>query len=183
MNVRRLGVGAVLLVLGLTTAVLATSGSDPGVQRSLLMVSGRDDHGLVELTDVSLLSEPEGRSVSTVPDGALVQVLDVDGTWHRVRARDGAATGWVDDYRLRGTVHLVGGGAQCRPRLGGQLLAAGEQAELVRAVRGGVLVRLLRTPDVGGVVPTAALRQSPPRAPGACADVPQYATDGHVHVH
>lgn len=183
MNLRLTSSVVALLVAGAGTAVLASGGSGPAVQRPVLLVSGRDDHGLVELASVPLLDRPQGQPVGAVQDGGLVRVLQVQGTWHRVADLHGASEGWVDDYRLRDTVHLVGGGSDCRPRLGEVLLASGEQAELLDAGPDGVLVRLLRSPDVTGVVPASALQQSPPRGPGACTDVPRYATDGHVHAH
>jgi hypothetical protein len=182
-NLRLTSSVVALLVAGAGTAGLASGRSWPDVQRPVLLVSGRDDHGLVELASVPLLDRPEGRPVGVVQDGGLVRVLQVQGTWHRVADLRSPSKGWVEDYRLRGTVHLVGGGSDCRPRLGGVLLTAGEQAELLDAGPDGVLVRLVRAPDVGGVVPVAALQQSPPGGPGACRGVPRYATDGHVHAH
>ena len=173
-------VPALVLLAG---AVLAAGPRTDDDVRGVLLVSGRDDHGLVELSRVPLLDDVDGRATTSVEDGTLVRLLDVDGQWHRVQALEGGAGGWVDDFRLRGVAHLVGSGPSCRPVLGARRVEAGAQVELLEVATGGVLVRLLAEPDEGGVVPVAALRQEPPRTAGGCADVPRYRTDGHAHVH
>lgn len=180
----RLALVTAALVLGAAGALAVVQGDADGpVRREVLLVSGRDDHGLVELERVPLLDAVGGRETGSVGDGSLVRLLDVAGVWHRVQALDGSAGGWVDDYRLRGVAHLVGPGPDCRPQLGERLVEAGAPVELLRPAAGGVLVRLVADPSAGGVVPPSALRQEAPRTAGACADVPRYRTDGHAHAH
>lgn len=88
----------------------AAAGRPPAARtvRAPLLVSGLDDHGLPADPRVSLLARPGGPPVGTVPDATLVAVLHQRGTWFAVRAAEGpAAAGWVNDYYLRGTVHVV----------------------------------------------------------------------------
>lgn len=125
----------------------ARAGSD--ARRVILMASGRDDHGLRARSHVSLQQEPRFAAArrTDVPDGALVRVLEVRDEWHRVRAVEPpAAHGWVHDFHLRGTVHLVGanrhGAAHCAAWLSttpgapaARRLAANVQAEMLAAAR------------------------------------------------
>lgn len=183
---RRAAVAAALVAVALGTAAVAMAQDSrtAPVTRTLLLVSGLDDHGLLELAQVPLLDRARGTPVGAVADGTLVRVVEVAGSWHRVRSAEGPPVeGWLDDYRLRGVVHLVGASPSCRPVVTGVELEAGSQAELVSTAAGGVLVRLVSDPRVGGVVPRAAVRQLPPRGPGGCDDVPAWATDGHLHAH
>lgn len=85
-----------------------------GFDRPIVLASGRDDHGLLANPTVDLLDAPSGQVVGSVADGTLVEVLATEATWLRVRAltADGI-TGWVDDFHLRGTAHLVGEPPAC----------------------------------------------------------------------
>jgi hypothetical protein len=82
----------------------------PAPVRKILLASGRDDHGLRTHPHVRLLSAPDvhAEARAAVPDGALVRLLDMRGDWLRVRALERrGAVGWVNDFWLRGTVHLL----------------------------------------------------------------------------
>ena len=187
------GLVATTLVLAAGWVLLGgptTGGSAADVGRPIVLVSGRDDHGLVELEEVALLAAPalEGDEVvvTTVPDGTLVRVLGDDGgSWLEVVPLDGGLAGWIDDHRLRGTAHVVGEDAACATPLhaeaAGPVLAelrASEQVELlddhttpdgdrwvgVRVLQGGAL----------GLVPADRLSQQPgpPPVPGVdCATI------------
>ncbi len=90
----------------------------PAAQRPvdrLVLVSGRDDHGLLELKAVPLTrTENGGGVIGMVSDGTLARAVDVDGTQVRVRTVEGPAlTGWVDDYRLRGILLRTEPGETC----------------------------------------------------------------------
>jgi SH3-like domain-containing protein len=115
-------------------------GGDAGgaPERELLLVSGRDDHGLLAQERVTLTREPgaeAGSQDATVADGTLVRVVATRGEWARVRSLEGPrAEGWVNDYHLRGTVHV------CAPELPrsaqAQILSLGVRGVQVRTIEG-----------------------------------------------
>lgn len=171
---------AALAGVAVAGVALQSARADEPPRRTLLMVSGVDDHGQQELASVELLDRKGGIPAATVTDGTLVRVLATDGTWFRVASVEGpAAAGWVDDFRLRGVVHLFGDGPECRPSVGGEPVEAGVQASLVGMTSAGVQVALLSDPARPTVVPRAALRQLPPRGPADCGA--RSAADGHAH--
>ncbi|MGH3441754.1 MAG: hypothetical protein ACRDUY_06870 [Nitriliruptorales bacterium] len=167
-------------------AIVAVRPAGPGVERPILLVSGRDDHGLLATPTVALLDEPEGAEAAEVADGTLVAVTGTRSEWLRVEALEGPpASGWIHDFYLRGTVHVVGKPPGCPTPLVGKPggpafteLRASEQVELVdvHETDGAtwVGVRTLGDGAQVGVVPRAWLRELalPPVPPGvACADV------------
>lgn len=174
----------VVTVAGAVTLVPATAGlgssAEDGTGR-IVLVSGRDDHGLPALAAVPLQTAPEGaRTASAVPDGSLAEVTSTHGEWLQVRTLEGAPRqGWVNDYYVRGTVHLVGRAPSCRVRLGGHDHPAGQQAtvEAVRPYR--VLVRALHDGSEGWV-PRSHLQELPPSAVDGCAPAP---VDTPLHRH
>lgn len=128
--------------------LLAGCGGGEEPDRSVLIASGRDDHGRVVQQAVSLSAEPEGPAVAEVPEGSLVSVLDTRGEWIRVRSLEGAGAGWVNDYYLRGTAHLVADVRGCPVRArSGRTFEPNAQVELLRYERwrgeGWVRVRAL----------------------------------------
>lgn len=102
-----------VLAAALVGFVLVTlaAGGGAQMQRSqtsdgvgaIVMVSGRDDHGLLQLTDVPLHPQPDAATINAhIADGGFAEVLDVRGTWLRIRSvADPAAVGWIDDFYLR----------------------------------------------------------------------------------
>jgi SH3-like domain-containing protein len=91
------------------------AGDEPEPPRPVVILSGKDDHGLVAQAAVALAAEPDGAPVAKVADGTLVSVVAERGEWLRVRTLEGGeAEGWVNDYYLRGTAHLVPERAGCR---------------------------------------------------------------------
>ncbi len=163
------------------TLLLGACGGDAGPQRSVLLVSGKDDHGFPALATVELLREPEGVAVTGVADGTLVAVRSTRGEWTEVVSLDGEQErGWVNDFYLRGTVHVVGDDPACPVPLVGEPgalpfaeLRASEQVELldVHEVDGEawVGVRPLQRPEVG-LVPRRWIQELP--GPGADPDLP-----------
>jgi hypothetical protein len=142
--------------------------TQPG--RHFVLISGRDDHGLLAQPRVPLYDRPSGtREVAEVADGTLARVVQVRGSWLEVEPlAAGSATGWSDDYYLRGVVHLVGPAPSCRVTVDGRRVAAGEQA-IVLDVRGATAtVRLVRAPSVTGSVPARYVRELPPSPDDPC---------------
>jgi hypothetical protein len=69
-----------------------------------VLVSGRDDHGLLRDHEVAVYAAPgdSARPVGLVHDGRLAHVLETRGTWLRVQALGSPpATGWLEDFYLR----------------------------------------------------------------------------------
>lgn len=126
------------------------AGEEPP-RRGLLLLSGRDDHGLVAEPLVALSHEPGGRGhAHAVRDGTLVRVVATRGEWAYVRTLEGARVdGWVNDYYLRGVVHA------CAPGL-----PRSAQVELLAFQGERVRVRTVETPR-DAVVPRAALSEVP----------------------
>lgn len=103
----------------------------------LALVSGRDDHGLVQDDDVPVHADTTyDHVVGTIHDGTLVRVLERDGMAMRVSTVEGpSVSGWLDDFHLRGQVRLVGPPPSCAVELGGAELPGGTLA-LVYGVKG-----------------------------------------------
>lgn len=180
-------VALALLLGGCGTAAQASAPGPkaPAGDGRLVLVSGRDDHGEVAQTSVALSRDVEGvETVASVPDGTLARVVATDGQWQEVESLDGPAVrGWVDDFHLRGVVHLLGPAPSCAPVLNGRRLAPGTQAT-VRAVRadGHVQVRTLGSTPLTGWLPRAGVRELPPVGPH-CGDGTDPRTDGHAAGH
>lgn len=166
-------VAALLLAGPIRPGGGAHASVSPAGVRPVVLVSGRTDHGERELSAVPLVAAPRPGAprVALVADGTLVRVREVRGTWVRVAGTAGGTrrtTGWVDDFRLRGVVHLVGPAPSCRAVLRGRRLAAGEQATVL-AVRGErARVRLVRRPTQVGWLPTSRVRELPPSPTDPC---------------
>jgi len=121
-------------------------GGPPG---PVVMVSGRDDHGLLERPAVAFQRSPDDPAVvGSAQDGAFVRVLEERGPWFRVRTIEPRPEeGWVNDHDLRGA-------ATRRDR--------GEQVTFVdAAVRDGVVMVLVRPRSGEGTewLPAAELRE------------------------
>lgn len=95
--------GALLVALAGVAVAGQLTGAGPDGRGAIVLVSGRDDHGLLQQAEVPLLTEPEGSVVAgRVPDGSFAEVLEVRGTWLRIRSlADPSAAGWIDDFHLR----------------------------------------------------------------------------------
>jgi len=145
------------------------------VARPILLVSGRDDHGMRARARVRLLGAPRfGAPVrAAVPDGALVRVLVARGEWVRVRALERRrAAGWVHDFDLRGTAHLIDL-VTCGARLSAQpgapaarRVQRNAQVEMLEAARraGATWVRVRTVVDhAGGWVRARAIHELPDR--------------------
>lgn len=87
------------LVLGAALVLQGCAAAGP-----VVLVSGRDDHGLVERPALALQRSPQDRTVAgSVQDGRFARILRSDGPWRLVRAiAPTAAEGWIEDHYLRG---------------------------------------------------------------------------------
>lgn len=172
-----------LLGVGLAAAGCggAVSGDDGGrPDGRLVMVSGRDDHGLLAQETVALYGAPGGSDpAGAVADGTLVHVTRIEGSWLRVTTAEGpSAAGWVDDYFLRGELRLVGEAPTCTSRLAGERVEGGTPV-VVSAVRGTrVLVAASTDSGLRGWVPRGDLQELPPQGTGCGEDPP-----GSRHAH
>lgn len=108
---RLVALGVVLLGLGVLSG-WAVAGLSQGTllvnaqQRAsgaIVMISGRDDHGLLQEPSVSLFDAPQGDTVvARTPNGTFARVVEQRGEWLRVQLLGNPqAVGWVDDYYLR----------------------------------------------------------------------------------
>ena len=77
---------------------------------AIVLVSGRDDHGLVVNHQVPLYRDPDGTEpVADIADGQFARVLEVRGTWLQLESLDATPVrGWVDDFFLRERAVLDG---------------------------------------------------------------------------
>lgn len=108
---RRNSATVLACALGLAALALTASGSSAFLQSghsgdgrgAVVLVSGRDDHGLVTDPEVVLLGAPDGsKPVGRILDGHVARVIDVRGTWLRVKSLDDPTVdGWLDDFFLR----------------------------------------------------------------------------------
>lgn len=178
--------GAVVLAavavhgLGGSTPAPATGSTAVAAEPRLVLVSGRDDHGMVATDGVPLYDEPEGsRQVATVDDGTLAEVLSVDGQWLRVRTVEGGSrTGWVDDFFLRGESRLVGPAPSCRTTIDGHPRDGGTLVVVRELRQGRIRVETVTPPVVRGWAPREDLQELPPQG-RRCGDVPP--DDKHAH--
>ncbi|MCI4062101.1 SH3 domain-containing protein [Micromonospora sp. R77] len=180
---------ALLLALAGTTAGIGggAASARPGPVATgdgrLVLVSGRDDHGLLADERVTLRDRPaaDGTGTGRVPDGTLARVEEVRGTWLRIRTVEGPPTrGWLDDFFLRGGVHLVGPPPTCSVPFDGGTLPAGEQAVVLDLRAARVKVRINRTGATDWVDRTV-VREIPP---DRCAPIGRDEPVGdHEHHH
>jgi hypothetical protein len=151
----------------------------------LAMVSGRDDHGFVDLDMVPVYDVANGtHAVGRIHDGTLVRVVERDHTAMRVTTLEGpSVTGWLDDFYLRGQFHLVGAPPLCGATIGSTPVEGGRQVIAYGLKDTRVLVETVpdtRHPEkaVRGWAARAELRELPPQGRNCAADPP-----GSKHTH
>ncbi len=188
---RRLAVATVLLVGAVATgcggaeasAPPAPAASAPQDER-LVLVSGRDDHGMVALEQVPAYDAPGGdHAVGEVADGTLARVVGTDGQWLEVATVEGpSVSGWIDDFYLRGEARLVGPPPSCAVRVGGDRRTGGTLV-VVRALRGALVrVDTVTEPRVTAWARRADLQELPPQG-ARCGDVPPDDRHAEEHAH
>lgn len=169
---RRVPRVALIVAAGLVALVaVGASGlgsAGPEGAGPVVLVSGRDDHGELATPEVDLLAAPESDAVvAAVPDDTLARVIDTRGEWLQLRTLEGRrATGWVNDYYLRGTLRLVGEPPSCAVEVGGRARGAGQQVTVVDVRGGRALVRL--PAGAQGWVDRAYVRELPPQGGDGC---------------
>lgn len=141
----------------------------PGT-RTVVMMSGRDDHGLLADPNIMLRDAPgSGSIVGPLASGTLVDVLDVQGTQLKVSAR--GVTGWVDQFQTLGELRLTGPPPTCAVRLGTSALPAGTRVQALRRRGGQVMVQLLDGTGRTFVVQTSEVVDLPPAPGKRCPDL------------
>jgi hypothetical protein len=110
----RPAIGVVAVLAGLVAAAWGTTGGGTGAgvgapeARAIVLVSGRDDHGLPVADQRPLHAAPDGAEVGRVAADTLVRVHETRGSWLRVSSLEGPAVeGWIDDFLTRGDLHVV----------------------------------------------------------------------------
>jgi hypothetical protein len=172
---RVLPAALLLLGLSLTGCGGAASGdASPRPDGRMVLVSGRDDHGLLAHERVPVYDGPASEEkVGTVPDGTLAHVTRTDGSWLHVVAAEGRPVdGWVDDFYLRGVVHLVGAAPSCEARVDGRPVTAGVQVVVHDLRDGQVLVSGVADPGVRGWASREDVQELAPQPPGCGEDPP-----------
>lgn len=176
---RRVLLAGVALVLAASAGCSAEAAQERPSDGRLVLVSGRDDHGMLAHDQVEVYDGPESSSVlGRIDDGTLARVVDVEGQWLQVETVEGdRVSGWVDDFFLRGEVRLVGPAPGCEPLVGNRPQEPGLLV-VVRAVRGGqVLVESVAGSGVRGWAPRDVVQELPPQGPDCGEDPP----GGHEH--
>lgn len=142
----------------------------PAGSRHVVMMSGRDDHGLLANPNVLLTSGPgSGSVVGPLASGTLVDVLEVRGTQLKVSAR--GVTGWVDQFETLGELRLAGPPPSCVVRVGGTAYPAGTRVQVLQHGGRVVAVQLLDGSDRAFVVPVSRVVDRPPAPGRSCPDL------------
>lgn len=160
----------------------ASGHAQPRPDGRLVLVSGRDDHGFEVAARVPLYDAADStRKVGTVADGTLAHVEEIDGSWLHVVSAEGrpVVDGWVDDFSLRGVVHLVGPPPSCRAQVDGHPVEAGLQV-VVQQVQGNrVLVSGVEDPSMRGWTTRDQVQELGPQQGTACAEDPPGGSHHH----
>lgn len=124
--------GAGLLLVAATIAGIIEVTRPADVQ-AYALVSGRDDHGVAVATSRELHASPDGDVSDTISVGTLVAITDEQTPWLYVATVEGPALeGWIDDFVLRGTVHVVlPDTPACPPTVANMVLEPSAQVRIV----------------------------------------------------
>jgi hypothetical protein len=78
------------------------------------MISGRDDHGLLQDSRIRLQRAPDDETpIGFAANGSFARVVEQRGEWLRVQlVEDAEGLGWVNDFYLRGRMIRTDGGGQ-----------------------------------------------------------------------
>jgi hypothetical protein len=81
---------------------------------NIVMVSGRDDHGLLQDSRIKLQRAPDDETaVGFAANGSFARVVEQRGEWLKVQlVEDATGLGWVNDFYLRGRMIRTDGGGQ-----------------------------------------------------------------------
>jgi len=173
-------VSALVIGVGFSSATAPVTASPERGDGRLVLVSGRDDHGMVAMRQVPVYEEPESAYVAgKIMDGTLARVVEIQGQWLRIETVEGLnVTGWINDFYLRGEVRLVGPPPSCAVQIAGARRDGGTLV-VVREFRADrVLVETRTPPFVRGWVLRADLQELAPQG-GNCGDISP--DDRHTH--
>ncbi len=109
------GTALIPVLLGTLVAQVATvpSAVPAPLTSAIVLVSGRDDHGLLADPLVTLYDAPNSTTpLARVRDGSYARVLETRGTWQHIVTIAAPQSGWLDDYYLRGRAIRLDGGGQ-----------------------------------------------------------------------
>ena len=109
------GTALIPVLLGaLAAQVAGVPSATPAPTGTIVLISGRDDHGLLADPQVTLYDAPSSTTpVSRVRDGSYARVLATRGTWQHIETiAPPQQSGWLDDYYLRGRAIRLDGGGQ-----------------------------------------------------------------------
>lgn len=101
----------VLLAILLAAGVALTSGACGllAPAPTVVMVSGRDDHGDLQRAVVGLQRSPTDPTIAaTARDGEFAHILRTDGPNAYLRLLASGEEGWIDDHYLRGEAVRAG---------------------------------------------------------------------------
>ena len=91
-----------LLLVAALGLVAGSCGGGAPASGPIVLVSGRDDHGLVYRAAVGLARAPgESTYPASVPDGTIARVVEQRSEWSKVRAIGSDQGGWINDFYLR----------------------------------------------------------------------------------
>jgi len=92
----------------------SSSAGNVGNAGKVVMISGRDDHGLLQEPTVSLFRAPDDNTAVThVADGSFARVVGERGEWMKVQLLGKSdSLGWVNDFYLRSRMLRTDGGGQ-----------------------------------------------------------------------
>lgn len=129
--------GRLVLAIALAAGLAASGACGPlAPAPPVALVSGRDDHGLLERPAIGLQRSPTDRDVvATAHDGDVALVLAREGLWTRIRLVASGEEGWIADHDLRGEA------VRTDPRPRRVTFLAAERAD------GGVRVRVRYADD------------------------------------
>jgi hypothetical protein len=156
----------------------------------VVLVSGRDDHGMPVADELPLHDGPAGATVGAIAADTLVAVRETRGAWLRVSSIEGeSAHGWIDEFLVRGELHLVQPEAPACP----VTTSRGELSPSARVRVVDVHETGLGTLEVGVEsvrgddehhVDRAWIRELPGPVPvdgGSCAEVADVPAPAHEH--
>ena len=112
------GLGALLgwaaAAIWLNASLSPLKSSSAGNAGKVVVISGRDDHGLLQEPTVSLFRAPDDNTaVAHVADGSFARVVGERGEWIKVQLLAKSDTvGWVNDFYLRNRMLRTDGGGQ-----------------------------------------------------------------------
>jgi hypothetical protein len=96
------------------TAFVLKSGATAATTGPIVLVSGRDDHGLLAQATVPLSQRPgQTGGGAVLADATFARVLDERGEWLYIQSiANPQAAGWINDYYLRNRALWLDHGVQ-----------------------------------------------------------------------